>query len=48
LLARHHTHNPARVQTCVTAIDGYFVQHLATATDPDAHDLEQVLRAALR
>ena len=46
-LARHHTRDEERVRTCVAAIDGYFVQHLATGRPPDADGLERVLRTAL-
>ena len=47
-LARHHTGDAARVQTCVAAIDGYFVQHLARGGTPDPDELERLLRTALR
>lgn len=47
-LARQHTADPERVATCVAAIDGYFVQHLATGRPPDADELERVLRTAVR
>lgn len=46
-LARHHTRDPLRVQTCVAAVDGYFLQRLATAAAPDAEELERLLHVTL-
>lgn len=46
-LARRHTDDPARITTCIAAVDGYFVQRIATGTPPDADEVEQILRTTL-
>ncbi|MEJ2867708.1 TetR family transcriptional regulator [Actinomycetospora sp. OC33-EN08] len=46
-LAHHHTDDPDRVRGFAVAVDGYFLQALATGTTPRADQLETLLRAAL-
>ncbi|WP_433799956.1 TetR/AcrR family transcriptional regulator [Actinomycetospora sp. CA-084318] len=46
-LARHHTHDPERIRGFAVAVDGYFLQTLASDTAPDADELEALLKAAL-
>ena len=45
-LADRHTGDPDAARAWVTAVDGYFLQHLAHGTRPAAAELERVLRAA--
>jgi DNA-binding transcriptional regulator YbjK len=45
-LAGRHTTDPDAARAWVTAVDGYFLQHLAHGTRPAAAELERLLRAA--
>ncbi|MDL5159836.1 TetR/AcrR family transcriptional regulator [Actinomycetospora termitidis] len=46
-LAGRHTGDPARVRTFAVAVDGYFVQCLATGADAHVDELDALLRTAL-
>jgi DNA-binding transcriptional regulator YbjK len=44
-LAGRHTTDPDAARAWATAVDGYFLQHLAHGTRPAAAELERLLRA---
>lgn len=46
-LAGRHTTDPDRARLCAAAVDGYFLQQLARASDPSTGELERLLRAAI-
>ncbi|MFF0144718.1 TetR family transcriptional regulator [Amycolatopsis sulphurea] len=45
--ARTHTADPARAAAWAAAVDGYFVQHIADGSPPDAAELARLLHAVL-
>lgn len=46
-IARRHTDDPARAGLFSAAVDGWYLQALATDTAPSADELEQLLRTSL-
>jgi TetR/AcrR family transcriptional regulator, regulator of biofilm formation and stress response len=47
-LAAHHTDDPRRARAFAAAVDGYFLQCLATGTAPQVGQLQELLDLAMR